>query len=302
MSSKQKYIVWSLLSLLAIFILARIYYTLTDDFRIGNIIYQETYEEILAIPQLSQEEEERVQGLLDQTYTYLGKGAQSYAFASADGNYVLKFFKFKHLRPSSFWEYIPSIGPIGTYKKKLAARKRRKLIGVFRAYKLAYDRDREESRMIYVQLNTLGNHRHFVTVLDKIGFVQTINLEHIPFVIQEKGETLRSVLGNLLSMGDIINAKERINQVFDMYMREYQKGIFDHDHGVMRNIGFIKDKVFHLDVGKLVKKKAMQEKAVAKQDALLVADKIKKWIKHNYPEYEQELADFIDQKLNQSFD
>ena len=35
-----------------------------------------------------------------QTWTYLGRGNQIFAFESADHQYVLKFFRFVHLKPS----------------------------------------------------------------------------------------------------------------------------------------------------------------------------------------------------------
>ena len=78
-----------------------------------------------------------------------------------------------------------------------------------------------------------------------------------------------------------------------MYISEYQKGIFDHDHGVLHNTGFIGDQPFHLDVGKLNKDIRMREVDVYKKDLEHVVWKMDVWIKRSYPEYYQQLSDYL---------
>lgn len=284
------------------FISARIYYALTDDFRVSNITYEMPYNKSWEIPTPSSDDEQSLQQILGQTFIYLGKGAQSYAFVSADGNYVLKFFKFKHLKPSLFLDLMPDVGPLKSYKTKQTVRKQRKLFGVFNSYKLAYDVDRDESGLLFIQLNNTGNPERFVTLRYKIGLEYTVDVSNIPFVLQKRGETLRVVLDKLLTQGDVNAAEERIGQIFDLYAGEYAKGIYDHDHGVMRNVGFVGNQPLHLDVGKLLVEKRMQDKGIARQDALLVADKMKGWIKKSYPEDFARLSAYIDHKIHLLFD
>src|SRR5688572_10653905 len=100
-----------ILIILAAFALIRGYYFLTDDFRIGNIIYPMDKREEWIFNE-STDEEFKISQILNQEYTYIGKGAQCYAFGSQDGKYVLKFFKFKHLKPSYLISLIPEIGPL----------------------------------------------------------------------------------------------------------------------------------------------------------------------------------------------
>jgi hypothetical protein len=292
---------WIALASLITFIAARGYYALTDDFRLANITHPMPYEKSWEVPSPLPEEEQHITDILQQPFTYLGKGAQSYAFESQDGKYVLKFFKFKHLRPSIFLDALPSIGYLKTYKDKQAARKNRKLFGVFNAYRLAYDVDKQESGLIFIQLNVEGNPSRTVTITDKIGTKRTVDLQHYPFILQEKGETLRVVIDRLLKQGDIETAKKRLNQILDMYTQEYRKGIYDHDHGVMQNTGFIGDQPIHLDVGKLIRQEEMRQASYAKQDAELVVGKMKSWIGKNYPQYEKTLSQSLDDHLNTVF-
>jgi hypothetical protein len=292
---------WIIILAAIFFVFARIYYSLTDDFRLTNITYPLPYEESWNVSRPSPEEEKHLEKVLKQPYHYLGKGAQSYVFASEDGQYVIKFFKFKHLRPSVIVDNLPSIGFLQTYKEKQAERKHRKLYGVFKSYKLAYDVDKDESGLIFVQLNTQGNPSRFVTIIDKIGISRTLDLKNYPFILQYKGETLRTVLNDLLKDGQVEKAKMRLGQILDLYAGEYEKGIYDHDHGIMQNTGFIGDKPIHLDVGKLLREENMRDKKYAREDALIVVANMNTWISKNYPQYSDEFESYLTKKLEQLF-
>lgn len=283
--------------MVALFAASRVYFRATDDFRYGNIVYEMPYHAEWQIPLPSNQEEEHLNRILSQEFHYLGKGAQCYAFTSQDGEYVLKFFKFKHLKPSWFVNMLPSIYPFKEYKENLAIRKKRKLLGVFEGYRVAYALDKEESGLVFIQLNTSNNPKRSVTIRDKIGLRRTINLQDVVFVLQKKGQTLRHVMTELLNRGDKETAKKRIEQIFDLYASEYRKGIYDRDHGVMHNTGFIGQNPFHLDIGKLTKNDLMKRPEVSKKDLELVAKKINLWIERNYPEDTSLFSEFIEDKL-----
>ncbi|MBA3815908.1 MAG: hypothetical protein H0X29_05210 [Parachlamydiaceae bacterium] len=277
----------------------RLYFNATDDFRLSNITYNMPYQKEWEVAHLDSKQEQQLPTILSQQFAYLGKGAQSYAFASDDGKFVIKFFKFKHLRPSLFHDLLPTVGFIKDFKEKQVARKKRKLYGVFQGYKTAYEMHKKESGLLFVQLNITGNPSRTVTVRDKIGLKRTIDLSNIPFILQERGVTLRVVLKELLDKGDIASAEDRIGSIFDLYASEYKKGIYDHDHGVMYNTGFVGLHPIHLDVGKLVKEESMRNSEIAKGDLLLVAAKMKIWTLNLYPQYFQHLSNYIDNKIEQ---
>ncbi len=293
----KKILEWTLGILLGVFILMRVYYALTDDFRMGNISYDMPYEKEWEVAALSSSEEQKLETILNQPYTYMSKGSQTYVFLSADGRYVLKFFKFKHLRPALFVEWLPPFGPFKEYQEKQRSRKKRKLFGIYSSYKLAYEVNKEDSGLVFVQLNHFGNKSRQVTLFDKLGIKHEVNLEHIPFVLQKRGKVFRDVLDELLQKGDVETAEKRIGQVFDMYVREYRKGIFDHDRGIMYNLGFVDDVPLHLDVGKLMVNEAISEPDVAKQDLASMGTKIKEWVQRYYPKEYDRLSRYIDNKI-----
>jgi len=284
---------YTLIAALCLFGIARLYYNLTDDFRLANITYELPFVAPWKVPPLSIEEHQNLEKILDQNFSYIGKGAQCYAFASADDQYVLKFFKFKHLRPNVFIEYLPPIPPLNGYKQSCIERKKRKLIGVFNGYDLAFRENRQGTELIYLHLLPTHNLKLKATVVDKIGLKRTIDLDDVVFLIQKKGETLRTRLHHLLDEQRIPEAKEALASILDMYMSEYKKGIYDHDHGVMQNTGFVGTQPFHLDVGKLNQDDRMKEMEFYKKDLRHVIWKMDRWMSMNYPRYYPEFSAFL---------
>lgn len=294
---KGRFLLYIGLLALLLFGSARLYYGLTDDFRIANITEELSYRPEWKIEASSLADQSHLQKILNQPFFYIGKGAQSYVFGSEDGKYVLKFFKFKHLRPSPYLEWLPSWTPLESYRLRQAARKERKFESVFSGYHLAYTVHKEESGLIFVHLNKTQQLFPRVTVIDKIGLSHSIALDDVAFIVQYRGETLRTVIQRLLEEGNIDQTKQRLDQIFDLYVSEYQKGIYDHDHGVMQNAGFTGHRPIHLDVGKLKSEEKMRSKPYYSDDLSLVGAKIGYWIKHHQPTYYPMLAQHIEAKV-----
>ena len=124
---KKRYFLRIILVVVAVFLAALIYYPVTDDFRMGNLVHDMPAHPEWESPPLSPADKQELTRILDQEFSYMGKGAQSYVFGSADGKYVLKFFKFKHLKPSLIVEWLPTIPPLKKYKETQRKRKQRKL-------------------------------------------------------------------------------------------------------------------------------------------------------------------------------
>lgn len=291
-----------LTSFLVIFMGVRIYYRATDDFRLGNISYDIPFKQEWSIPELSEEENQELFTILNQKFSYIGKGAQSYAFVSEDDQYVLKFFKFKHLRPSWFIDNLPEVGFLKTYKKNEQYKKERKLLSVFNGYRLAYEVHKNESGLLYVHLNKSNHLNKYVTVLDKIGIERSIDLDNVNFVIQKKVVTSKKKIWDHLAQGNLNDAISDIYSLFDLYLGEYSKGIYDHDHGVLHNTGFIGSKPIHLDVGKLYRDENIHKNEYAKKDLSIVAEKIILRVGEVYPEYKEEITKKIEDYMKNAFE
>lgn len=296
----KKIIGLTLFTSLIIFGSAKIYYNLTDDFRISNMTYELPHNKDWDIPGISSYENELLNEVLNQKFYYLGKGAQSYVFTSEDGLTVIKFFKFKHLKPSIFLNSLSHIPLFSKYAKKEIARKNKKLNSAFNGYRLAYEIHKQESGLIYLHLNKTSDIQKTLTIIDKIGLSHEIDLDQNVFLVQRKGETLETVLRELLNQNNLSLAKSRLRQILDLYLSEYQKGAYDHDHRVMNNTGFVDQEPIHLDVGHFSLEESMKDKAVFQKDFAIIIGKIDLWLKKNFPKHQEEIVKDLE-SLNAQF-
>lgn len=280
--------------LFALFGALRLYFFLTDDFRLANIIYELPHQKEWEFAKQTEDEKKLLNEIFNQKFYYLGKGAQVYAFASEDDQWVIKFMKFKHLKPS----LVDRLIPISSIKNAKIARKERKLKGVFEGYRLAYIHDRKNSGLIYLHFNKTDDLHLTAKLVDKIGLNWEVPLDSTVFILQRKGKTLREVFSSLLEKGNLPEAKEKASQILDMYLAEYQAGVWDRDHGITHNTGFIGDEPIHLDVGKLSFDERMKDKALFKGDLQHVGFKISVWIKQNFPQYHEEILSSIEKHLS----
>lgn len=254
--------------------------------------YEERWE--ISSSQSNESEKKYIHQILDQPFSYLDEGGQSYAFVSQDGRYVLKLFK-ERLTPSLFVRIWPSIAFIDHYRNKHLAKREKKHLNAFIGHKLAYETIRQESALIYVQLNP-SKESHLVTITDRNKRPFAVDLKGLSFVIQEKGTMLKDALADLFSKGDIAGVERRIGQLFSLYLGEYAKGIYDLDRGIMHNIGCLEDRVFHLDVGKMVSDERIKEEAFYREDLAKMATKLKTWIHRRYPQHSSHFSDLIEQQ------
>lgn len=268
---------------LTIFAFGRGYYLLTDDFRMGNVIFDLPQDPQWTTPPLTADEQSKVDKILSQEFYYIGKGAQSYAFGSEDGRYVLKLFKLKHMKPSFFVKMLPSLSVFDHYKTKYFERKKYLLDRLFAGYILAFQKNKEESGVIYVHLNKAQAHPKPLVIHDKVGLRHVVEPSQVYFVVQEKGTPTEAVLRNALDSGNIDLAKKRMHQIFDLYLTEYSKGLADKDLAVLRNTGFVGERPIHFDVGELMEDDEVKRFSVRMEDFDIIARQFDQWFKVNYP-------------------
>jgi hypothetical protein len=244
---------------------------------------------------LSLDDQKNLQEILAQRFIYLDEGGQSYVFISENKEYVLKFFKFQKFNPSPLVRCFPNIYPFKTLKEKHALKRKKKLFTVFNGYKIAYELHREKSGLIFVQLNPSSNLLS-VKVVDKNQHEHFLSLNQIPFVIQKNGSMLGANLSKILKDSDLPEAKKRVEQLYELYLSEYEKGICDLDYGIMHNIGCTTEgNTFHLDVGKFIFDEKFKQPKHFKKHLNNVGAKLKSWFGKHYPKYSEELAQHVDQ-------
>ncbi|MBA3972046.1 MAG: hypothetical protein H0X46_07860 [Bacteroidetes bacterium] len=301
MNTNKKYVLFILLIIsLGGYLLYNKY---TGDFRLSNITYSTPFNPEWATTPLASDDKKDLLSKLQQHYKFIGKGDQIYAFVSEDGNYVIKFFQFKHLKPSSldpFFSYLPQMKK---YLDDGAKRKQHKIDRLFNSHWIAYKFNRENSGLVYVHLNKTDNElKTTLQVSDRLGIKHSIDLDNTVFVLQKKGTPSREYISPFLSKGNTDEAKYLFRQLIDLYLSEYEKGIYDLDHNLMYNTGFIDGRPARLDVGKMILDERIKDPRFYKKDLENVAWKrIDKWMEKYFPQQRIAIANDLHQKLEEIF-
>lgn len=271
----------------------RLYYAVTGGFTLENITSQFAYNENWDIPPLTDVEKHQVKHILSQNFTYLGKGCQSYVFASEDGQYVLKFVKYQRFRPQAWLDHFEFIPLVNRYRLAKIDKKTKKLEMLFSSWKVAYMHLKPETGLVYIHLNKTNDLKMPLKIYDKMGFEHVLNMDDMEFLLQKRAYMLCSVLSQFAQRGELGQAKELIDNLLTMILGEYQRGFADNDHALMQNTGAVGTTPFHIDVGQFVIKPEMAQPENYKQELFSKTFKFRKWLAKHHPD----LGLYLEDKL-----
>ena len=281
----MKCCIWKSLLIGGIVVLAAffLYDFAASQFKLRNIIFEKVYQSDIRLAKVERLE---LQSILQQPFSYLDRGRQSYVFISKDGKYVLKFFDARRLNSSV---------RIFQSERSLTHKYER----LFKGYEVAYKYDRENTGLLFVQLTPDPSLNIVATVSDRFGMAHKISLSSVPFVLQKTAVPTRIVISELLDKGNVDKAKQRFRQIIDMYLEEYRRGLNDTDHNFMYNTGFIGEKPIRIDVGRLgVDKNVIDPKVYKKEIQTIAIKRTGGWVKRHYPEYRDEILSDIRIHIN----
>lgn len=286
-------LIWVCLLAAVIYGSGRLYYRLTGGFMESNITYNLPYDSRWDVRPLKEDEKSTVDHALSQKYRYLGKGCQSYVFASEEGNYVLKFFKYQRFRPQAWLEYVSFIPAVDQYRMKKAEKKRKKLENVFFSWKIAFEDLKDETGVVFVHINKSHDLNKNVIIYDKIGLEHTINLDNMEFLLQKKADMLCPTINELMEKGNGEKAKQLLTNLMDLIVSEYKRGLADNDNALMQNTGVINGMPVHIDVGQFIKNSSLKNPEIYSQELFNKTYKFRLWLRKHHPELEQ----FLNEKL-----
>lgn len=292
----KKWIKRSLFLILAIaaaYGIGRLYYRVTDGFLESNIAYALPFESRWTIPPLSSLQKAELASILNQEFHYIGKGCQSYVFASNDDRYVIKFFKYQRFRPQAWLELFTWIPLVQEYQEGKIKQKKQKLDHVFASWKMAFEELQDETGVIYVHFNKTPEWTQKLVAYDKMGLKHEFDLNSLEFMVQRKATMLCSKLSQYRNENDLTSAKQLIDKLFVLLLGEYARGYADNDHALMQNTGVFENKPIHIDVGQFVKNPIASDPKVYHQELFSKMWKFRLWLRQHYPE----LADYTDHRF-----
>lgn len=223
-----------------------------------------------------------IDAILSQSFTYLNSGAQSYVFLSEDDQYVIKFFKFQHMRVPPWIHYLPLPQTLKNYRNYKIAKKNLALSKLFLSYNIAYNLLQKETGLIYLHLNKTNKYRP-LHLIDKIGVHYLLDGSSLAFVIQRKGILLYEALEEDMKRGDIAHAKELISSLMNLSILRCQRGVGDQDPDFRTNFGVINGTIAQLDTGRFYLEEKEKDPEVYKREIYRITRDFREWLSQNQP-------------------
>lgn len=294
-SSKYKKLFFLVVSLsiiaLSLYGLGRLYYYVTDGFTIGNIQSDLQFDPRWeATPSLDHPNEKLVGTILDQKFTYLAKGCQAYVFQSADGRYVLKFFKYQRYRIQPWLTAFSFLPYADSYFTKKLIKKNLKRESFFLSWKIAYQDLKGESGLVFLHLNKTNHLNKVITIVDKMGVTHQVDADKMEFLIQKKASMLGPYLLELKTKGDLSSAQQLVDRILNLVLSEYERGLGDNDHALMQNTGVFEGEPIHIDVGQFVYNEEFKRPELYKQELFSKFYRFHQWLNKEYPQLGQYLT------------
>jgi len=261
----------------------RLYYALTGGFTMGNIEADIPHDPRWEMRPLAQTEKNEIEKAFDQPYHYLGKGCQAYVFASEDGNYVVKFFKYQRFRPQAWINLFTFIPAVEKYQLGKVQEKKEKLEKVFTSWKIAFETLKNETGVIYVHLNKSNEWDRVLTIRDKLGMKHEVKLDQIEFTLQRRAVMLKPAIDQLIADGQNEQAERLIDRLLAMLLSEYARGYADNDHALMQNTGVLDGRPIHIDIGQFIHNDSVKAPKVFKQELYDKTYDFHKWLIKHHP-------------------
>lgn len=217
-----------------------------------------------------------IRAALKQPFTYLGKGAQSYVFASEDGHYVLKFFRVAHISTPLWMRHLP-------FNKEKVAVREAKRAKDFESYKLAYEHLKEETGLLYIHLNKTTSLLPRTTLVDKIGIAHTIELDEMEFLLQKRARPFYPFLEEKMGNNDKEAVKVGLKSLLQVLHTRRACGLADKDPDLETNFGFLQEKPIQFDIGRFQRGGLEKRGENLRNEVIRITDDLKHWLEARDP-------------------
>ena len=227
---------------------------------------------------------------IQQTFHYIGRGRQCFAFESADGKYVLKFPR-TDIYSTPFWARAL---PFKSYREKLEAAHKEREEFIRESFKISFEDLKEETGLLAVHLGQTEPDLQKLTVVDAAGATHKLPLYKTSFVLQYKHPLLMRSFALALENNDRSKAEKIIDALVDVVASRAKLGILNRDRSFLRNYGFDGKKAYQIDIGSFFRTKNLSVDAVYQKSIRDSMDPVQEWLKDNEPE----MLPYLNQKLD----
>lgn len=223
-------------------LLGKGWYYCIDGFRMARVRFD------LTQGQLGSSLDPQLSGALSQTYCYLSRGRQCYAFESEDGKYVLKLPRGDSFR-LPFWLRACSFSFLDPLREARLADKNKRFNFLMDSFVLALQELKDKTALLYVHLKATNHLQIVLPVQDRLGRSHPLDLDGAVFVLQEKKELMLPRFKEHLKRGDREGAQKILESFIELVSYRAQRGILNKDPSFRRNFGCDGDQVVQIDIG-----------------------------------------------------
>lgn len=211
---------------------------------------------------------EDLKNILSQKFSYLTEGLQSVVYVSEDQKYILKTFKNLEESREQFSKW-------GLDPNEITS----ELITISDiSYNLAFDKIREQTALLHLHMDKSEIGIPFIQLGDK-----EVNPTELNFLIQEKVELVRDRLSQLMSGGQLENAKKVFDDIILFITKLWEKGITEDTFNWDHNYGYGKDgNLVQIDVGTFREGKQYIDEEI--KNRKLLDSVSSRWLEEKFPE------------------
>lgn len=234
---------------------------------------------------------DEAQKALQQTFRYIGRGRQCFAFASEDGKYVLKFPR-TDIYKTPFWACAL---PVSTYRKRLEADHRKRETFILNSFKISYDELKEQTGLLAIHLGQSFSTGQWLTLIDAAHCKHRLPLESTSFVLQYKRPILMKAFSEALQKKDVRQAEKVLDALLTAIVERASHGILNRDRSFLRNYGFDGEKAYQIDVGSFFKNPHLPPNEAYQKSIRDSVDPVREWLS----QYSPEMIPYLNQKLKE---
>ncbi len=221
----------------------------THPFHPNRVAVERAYNPEWEVEPTAEQEEQIVQ-ILSQPFTYLGKGIQSFAFGSQDGQYVLKLFRFDPCKAPYGQSLIRWCkNRIGIHPRAVLPLEER-MAKTFHACLLSYKYLQDETAVVWVNLNPKKRDWPSIQVRDRMHRWHTLDTNQYRFVLQKRAVMLKPALYDAYK-NDQAKFCRMIHSFTQLLLSLDKKGMASFDPKMPSNFGFIGEQAIQIDFGNL---------------------------------------------------
>jgi hypothetical protein len=262
------------LLLCAVYLCGHLWFLARDGFSVGRIAYLPQYS-----ADLEESREEQAIPLLNQSYTYLGRGRQCYAFVSADGKTILKIPRFDRYRLPIVLRAF-SVPWLHAYRQSSLQDRTQRLACLLESFRIAGDEFAEYTGVLYVHLRRTNSLPTKVLLYDHLHRPFVLNVNTTVFALQKNHPLFAPLFLKELQSGNRVQAQVMLNSLLNLMRERGKRGLFNKDSRFLKNYSWDGEKCIQIDIGSFYRDPTVPHREIAARSFFQGAWPIRDWLSH----------------------